>query len=324
MNEKPPLLSKVTGKRNGINVRVVLGPFLCLVLLSFTIVFYSLNMHTDPGTIQAIKRPPSNRIVFAAILSDGRNVHEWIAHHYLMGVSHFILYNHIQNNVNLKPWITLGIVTVLDWPQLSKRQSYMTAYQDALARSQQLRAEYVMMLDLDELLVMTNAMSPTPLVQWLTFLPANTTEVKVQRVEFGTSGHLNRPLFQSKPALMMQSFGERRLVQGTSVSLIAWKEGYQSHAVDVLGQPFTNTSHLIEPMRIHHYHGSFSECLGKQRLELMSRGNMTTPMKYELAETMCNQLNPGSKEYLPMQFTRDVSLLEWIPSVVSLLSALGV
>ncbi len=89
------------------------------------------------------------------------NLIEWVELNRILGVSHFILYNHtVGPNVNcvLREYIDMGLITMLPWNlnMISQKEirteGLFAALNDCLYRTMY-RFKYVLMIDIDELII---------------------------------------------------------------------------------------------------------------------------------------------------------------------------
>lgn len=109
----------------------------------------------------ALEAKHDYKISAAAIFkNEGRFLREWIEYHRLIGVEHFYLYNNGSSDhfmQVLAPYITVGIVELIDWsktyattPEWTKIQC--DAYKDAIRRSKH-ETKWLAILDIDEFIV---------------------------------------------------------------------------------------------------------------------------------------------------------------------------
>lgn len=95
--------------------------------------------------------------VTAIFQNESRFMKEWIEFHRAVGVEHFYLYNNLSEDdylAVLKPYIDAGIVSLYEWPHLSKNEANFTrlqteAYNDALKHARGV-AHWLAIIDLDE------------------------------------------------------------------------------------------------------------------------------------------------------------------------------
>lgn len=76
-----------------------------------------------------------NLSICAIFKNEALNLKEWIEYHRLFGVDHFYLYNIGSTDcfqVILDPYISEGIVTVINWPEILSEQADDNAYRWAL------------------------------------------------------------------------------------------------------------------------------------------------------------------------------------------------
>lgn len=117
-----------------------------------------------------------------------RDLAEWIEFHRLVGAEHFFLYN----NASSEDWegvlgryIDSGLATVHDWavfPGLTK------AFDDCIERHR-LDSTWIAFIDVDEFLFAPGDKLVSDVLRDFEDAPG----VGVNRVPFGTSGHLSRP-----------------------------------------------------------------------------------------------------------------------------------
>lgn len=116
---------------------------------------------------------------------------EWLAFCVLVGVEHILLYDNSSTDNSrdvLQPWITAGIVELIDWPLHWKSGAQTKAYADALRRLRG-RTRWAAFIDIDEFLF-----SPTGgAVSEVLKRYEGHAGVIVNWQCYGSSGHKMRP-----------------------------------------------------------------------------------------------------------------------------------
>jgi hypothetical protein len=109
-----------------------------------------------------------NLSICSIIKNESKFLKEWIEYHSLIGVNHFYLYN-IESSDNyrevLKPYLKSKIVTLIQWPNLSKNfisndllmlGTRIPAYENAAKFLAFEESEWLTFVDVDEFLVSPN------------------------------------------------------------------------------------------------------------------------------------------------------------------------
>ena len=132
---------------------------------------------------------PGLRVAIVCIVKDEVDyLEEWLAFHFALGVSHVFIYDNGSTDGSarlLERYQNHGLVTVVDWP-LGGGQ--LAAYNHAL-RFFGSSAQWLAYFDVDEFLVpLLDDDIPTFLVRF-----GEAADVRVERKEFGFSGHRSAP-----------------------------------------------------------------------------------------------------------------------------------
>ena len=112
---------------------------------------------------------------------------EWIEYHKLIGINHFYLYNNFSNDnfqEVLDPYISDGIVTLVDWPIKFGQGS---AYQDCFQKYQN-DTSWIAFLDIDEFICLKWDLKILP---WLRKFK-NYPSIALYWKMFGTCGKIKR------------------------------------------------------------------------------------------------------------------------------------
>ena len=112
-------------------------------------------------------------------------IKEWIEYHMLLGVEHFYLYNNNSEDnfiQVLQPYITTGIVTLIDWPTIPGQQA---SYEDFYKKYRH-ETQWVSFLDLDEFICPLKYLDIPSWLQKFKKYPI----IMIYWKMFGTSGHL--------------------------------------------------------------------------------------------------------------------------------------
>jgi hypothetical protein len=127
-------------------------------------------------------------VVVCIVKDEAEYLEEWLAYHVALGVDHFIVYDNGSTDGSaelLERYINHGLVTRIDWP-LGGGQ--LAAYNHSL-RMFGATARWLAYYDVDEFLVpLIDDDIPTFLARF-----EEAAVVRVPRVEFGFSGHRQRP-----------------------------------------------------------------------------------------------------------------------------------
>ena len=132
---------------------------------------------------------PGLRVAIVCIVKDeARYLDEWLAYHFALGVSHVLLYDNGSTDGSaelLARYQNHGLVTVIDWPLPGGQ---LAAYNHAL-RFFGAAADWLAYFDVDEFLVpLLDDDIPSLLARY-----ASAADVRVERKEFGYSGHRTPP-----------------------------------------------------------------------------------------------------------------------------------
>lgn len=133
-------------------------------ILWSALLLFSFVLHSDEGKDEETKYFLSVAAIFK---DEAPYFKEWLEYHRVVGVDHFYLYNNGSSDNFLEvlsPYIHMGIVTLIDWPDKEVSSSYknevyawvactqVPAYYDACQRSVT-ETEWLAMIDLDEFMV---------------------------------------------------------------------------------------------------------------------------------------------------------------------------
>jgi len=93
--------------------------------------------------------------ICAIFQNEAQWLKEWIEYHRLIGVEHFLLYNHQSSDewqAVLEPYLNDGLVEVIDWSHapFAIPKAQVSAYNDCLRR---LSSEWIAFIDIDEFIV---------------------------------------------------------------------------------------------------------------------------------------------------------------------------
>ncbi len=130
---------------------------------------------------------------------EGPYLREWVAFHKLMGVERFFLYDNGSDDEHreaLAPYVGEGTVELTEWPLFPAQ---VQAYTECIERHRE-DSRWIAFIDIDEFLF-SPAGRPLPEVlaryeRW--------AGVGVNRVTFGTSGHVQR-----QPGLVLENYTRR-------------------------------------------------------------------------------------------------------------------
>lgn len=122
--------------------------FFIKFMLSFVLtIFYKIKLNL---IFPMEKRKLKYNVSICAIFkNEAKYLKEWIEFHKIVGVEHFYLYNNFSTDGYLqvlKPYIDLGIVSLIDWPVM---QGQMSAYKNCVERFQN-ESQWIGFVDIDE------------------------------------------------------------------------------------------------------------------------------------------------------------------------------
>lgn len=113
------------------------------------------------------KEKPYNLSICAIFKNDSSYLKEWIEYHRIFGVDHFYLYNIESSDSYLKvlnPYVEEGLVTLVNWPECSKKSdgenasrwalsTQIPAYENAVTFKAKNETKWLILVDVDEFLV---------------------------------------------------------------------------------------------------------------------------------------------------------------------------
>lgn len=153
-----------------------------------------------PRTIGRAKRQDKTPKYFLSAMirvkNEARFLPELIAHHHLIGVEHFYIYDNNSTDdleVALRPLIELGIVTIINWPKVPASPS---CHKDFFENHGQ-DSEWVAFIDADEFIVENPGSSLIEVLKKSSRYPA----IGVNWEYFGSSHHEKIP-----DGLVMENF----------------------------------------------------------------------------------------------------------------------
>ena len=117
--------------------------------------------------------------------NEARFLKEWIEYYLMIGIDHFWLYdNNSEDNFRevLEPYISRGIVTLIDWPQKFAQQA---AYRDCHRRTKH-SVHWMGYIDADEFVNLHKENNFKDFLRHFRHYPS----VNLHWRDFGTSGHL--------------------------------------------------------------------------------------------------------------------------------------
>ena len=180
---------------------------------------------------------------------------EWITFHAGIGATHFFLYNNFSDDNYqrvLAPWITRGIVTLIDWP-LSVGQ--LSAYRDCVRRARR-TCTWVAFIDIDEFMFAPHTKNVLPILREYSGLPG----IEIWQLFFGSNGHAARPNVRVTEAYTMRARIDRTSVKTVANPRFIYKVGvhqfkfWQGQALDVARRHVVpGMTPKLSPLRINHY-----------------------------------------------------------------------
>jgi hypothetical protein len=140
--------------------------------------------------------------VCAMYRDDASYLREWIELHRLVGAERFYLYNNLSTDAHadvLAPYVAAGRVVLHDLLEPFSLETLMKAARHCITEHRG-EARWVAFLDIDEFLFSPTGRPVAELLREYEQWPG----VFVQRLQFGTSGHVRRP-----PGLVIESYLRR-------------------------------------------------------------------------------------------------------------------
>jgi len=167
-----------------VNIKII-----CLVIILIAILVISI--------IRIKKGPKYKLCVMTIFHSEGGYMEEFIDHHMKHGISHIYaymndpdraaysyLFDKYKDYVTVIPWIDKKN----DGTNSVQRQAYYHCTKNFIDEF-----EYILMLDIDEFIISTER--NTRVIDIINSIDRDTTKaIKVQRYDFGSSGHIKKPI----------------------------------------------------------------------------------------------------------------------------------
>ena len=244
-----------------------------------------------------------NLVVAAIFKNENAYLREWIEFHLLIGVDHFFLYDNDggdEARTLLAPYESAGLVTRHDWThldgtrhdrptRLGGRDKNHMAFGHA-ARHHRDGCRWMLKIDIDEFLVPLDGDAIPPLLE--RYDRGRVKGVQVPRVNFGHSGHRQRP-----EGLVIESYLEReaeisdhkdiantRFLSDNDRMNSAHRWGYRLSALARMVRPSA-----VAGMRIHHYYTkSLEESMQRQN---MMRTRPTSEAEWEKQTAHLNEVH---------------------------------
>jgi hypothetical protein len=104
--------------------------------------------------VPATSREPIALAVCAIFKNEGKHIEEWLDFHLAQGVEHFYLYDNGSTDDGLQrlaPYITRGLVTLIDWPIAWADGAQLRAYDHCVVQVKD-RVHWLAFIDIDEFL----------------------------------------------------------------------------------------------------------------------------------------------------------------------------
>jgi hypothetical protein len=104
--------------------------------------------------VSATSSEPIALAVCAIFKNEGRYIEEWLDFHLAQGVEHFYLYDNGSTDDGLRrlaPYITRGLVTLIDWPITWTDHAQQRAYNDCVTKVKS-QVNWLAFIDIDEFL----------------------------------------------------------------------------------------------------------------------------------------------------------------------------
>jgi hypothetical protein len=132
--------------------------------------------------------PRFNCVMFSRCLNEKRFIREWIAHHLILGIDHFYIYDNGSSDGTLDelaPLVEAGILTLISWPQRPASPSCDRHFFQTFGHD----AAWVARFDIDEFLVLEDGLSLRELLRINARYPA----IAIPCRRFGSSYHRTIP-----------------------------------------------------------------------------------------------------------------------------------
>ena len=257
---------------------------------------------------------------FLSFVSNFKNenlyLKEWLDYHIKVGVDHFYLFNQCGSEESwriLKPYQEQGFVTVHDWTKISSKHEGPTKFfqkdknhmgYNHTARSYRNQTEWLLKIDLDEFLFMTD--ETQSIRSWLTHLSKKSIrKIRVPRIDFGSNNHLNIPegevlenftRREESPSNYKDMSNTDYLTSNAhNTSSHRWSYRWFSGGKTIRPDPF-------KELRINHYYTkSKEEYFNRQNI---AQGRKLSEENFKEIEKRTNQIEDRSiLRYLPLDKT---------------------
>ena len=135
-----------------------------------------------------------NLCIMAIFKNEQDYLEEWLKYHLNQGINHFYLFSNDENMQNY-PYLVqyTNYITMIPWTDKTndgadtiQRQAYYHCVKNYSSE-----CEYLMMLDIDEFIVSLNDKNVSDVIK---SLGDNIKAIKVQRYNFGSNGHIKKPI----------------------------------------------------------------------------------------------------------------------------------
>ena len=201
---------------------------------------------------ECVAKGPSIWLVIM-IKDQSRLLPYWLTWHFLLGVSHILVYDHGSQRADAveavcRPWIERGVVTVIQWRRQGKAPQE-ASYNNAIRRTVAAGAEFVGALDADELFVpfhdgcLPRLMSNCTVAAGCGGMQINRRHIRGSKVLSGNPAHP-----QSALQITTHQMGS---VEGTVKSIVRARaaiEYWTPHAV-LQRKPFCIMDELMDTCR---------------------------------------------------------------------------
>ena len=319
-------------------------PFRIALLLIFVCLFMGHRtlpklFHRTTTSTAAAAAAQHDIVLIAMFQNESPYLLEWIAHHALLGVSHFYLYDHLSTddfNSTLAPLVRSGLVTLTctltALSQIPNFNSSIAAVAEQHKLATQMltlhhfhlfhasQSTFALTIDIDEFLLLDRDHTLQAYLHSIAGDQSGVGGVYVERLPFTSDGHRQRI---GRHQLASTSFSERlvdsQLVAGRgkiiyrsdmrneSMKHLHTFNGCKGRLVDVSGRPYNSSVH--EPMVIvHHLTRSFDECEEKRSLSKRYSGGW----RHRVNRHYCAKLHRGSERFNDGMVKRDARVANWM------------
>jgi hypothetical protein len=281
-------------------------------------------------------QPPYTLTACAIVNNERPYILEWVVYHRLVGFDHFLIYDNDSTDDTasaLRAFIDKGVVEYKRWPG-PKRAAQEAMLDDCFNWRNPFPSRWMAHFDIDEFLLALSqgevseaallGKEPFILHRLLArFERRKQGTVVLDRMDFGTSGHAERPA-----GLVVQQYTNRLVKlcvrQEAKGKLLVLSEALASHngahdpptlhpgwsVAFANGRNWTSTDFRVtfEPIRLNHYiTRSYQECVDKANGDRVK--SLPDSWRRELGKQLCDKNHPGTSLFYREEHAHDYVLL---------------